>query len=228
MRIVTTLLVISLSFGLNAQSFLQPVEATDVMSPMFMKSATAVYPNGDEVVGVKFTSAIMTNGAISSFALKTEAGEKVKFKAADLKELRIEMNGFATFMMSADENSIKASFENYFYEGGKDRNQIVFEQVELKPGKFKLMMLLNPDFDERIKVYLDPQAQETGKGDDKSFFVKKGDRFFKLKKKKYDDEFENLYGDSEIMMKFLTEGQVKDKFKNFAGHISLYNQTFNW
>ncbi len=229
MKALLTIFLLAISINSFSQAFIRPVEPTEIMSPSFMKSATAVYLSGEEVVGVKFGSAILTNGGLASFTLKTSDGGKVKFKAAEVSKLSIELNGFATFMMAADGNSIKETFENYFYEGGKDQNIITFEQVEIKPGKFKLLQLLNPDTDERIKVYLDPTAQQGSmSGEDKSYYVQKGDRSFKLKKKKYDDEFENLFGDSEIMMKFLKEKQIKLKFKNFAGHVELYNQTFSW
>jgi len=228
MKPLFTAILLAISLISFSQAFIQPVEPTDIISQVFMKSATAVYLSGEKVTGAKITAAILNNGAITSFTIKTSDG-KVKFKAAMVKELKIELNGFATFMMSADGNSIKGTFENYFYDGGKDFNTISFEQVELKPGKFKLLQLLNPDTDERIKVYLDPTAQESSMhGEDKSYYVKKGDRFFKLKKEKYDNEFANLFGDSEIMMKFLNEKQIKLKFKNFAGHVELYNQTFSW
>ena len=81
MRLLLSVAFFCLLFSANAQSFLNPVEPSDVMSKAFMKSATVVYPGGEEVVGEKFGMMILTNGAISNFVLKTADGQKLKLKA---------------------------------------------------------------------------------------------------------------------------------------------------
>lgn len=224
----TILLIIVLAFSTNAQAFLSPVESTDIMSPAFMKSVTVTKTNGEKVTAEKFGMAVLTNGAFASFVLKLDNDEKVKFKAEEVQEMKVQLNGFAKVMMAADEGGLVGAFLEYKFDN-QSYDYVTFEQVELKPGKFKLMQLLNPSTDQFIKVYLDPNAQQTsGSGEDKSYFVKKGDRAFKLKKAAYKKEFPNLFGDSKAMMKMVSEKSIKPRFSDFAGHIGVYNQSLNW
>jgi hypothetical protein len=85
------------------------------------------------------------------------------------------------------------------------------------------MQLLNPGFDEYIKVYLDPTAKENQwTGQANSYFVKKGEEAIYLKKGKYDDMFWELFSGCE---KFKENFEGELKFYDFPSHIALYNES---
>lgn len=116
-----------------------------------------------------------------------------------------------------------------------NREYIFFEQAlrATKKDKPAMMQLLNPGFDHAIKVYADPNANETGGlqvndisitgGKNKSYlFVKGNSKVVIVKKGSYKRNFEELYGDCQQMMTAF-EGD-KTKFNDIAGHVFVYDQ----
>ena len=61
-------------------------------------------------------------------------------------------------------------------------------------------------------------------GEDKSFYIKKADKSFLLKKKNYDKEFLNLFGDCKEMMDIFEAENIKVKFKDLPLHVATYNE----
>ena len=106
-----------------------------------------------------------------------------------------------------------------------------------KKDKYVMMQLLNPGFDSKIKVYVDPNAGESAGvgvggvklvgGEDKSYLVVfDGGKSTKYKKGKYKKEaLGQLYKDCDVF-KQNYEGE-KFKWKNFAEHVFVYDQLCN-
>jgi hypothetical protein len=101
-----------------------------------------------------------------------------------------------------------------------------------KAGKLRLMQLLNPGFDTRVKVFADPNAQKTGGlaiggirvsgGEDRSFLMVKGDQqAVVVKKSSYRRNFEDLYGDCPAMVK--TFAGEKIQWDDLAAHVFAYD-----
>jgi len=223
--LVICFFIATMSFG---QSFISPLENAAFGQ---MKSAIVQLKNGTEVTGVKFSSYMVTSGHLASFTLKKENGEKEKFKAKNINTVKIEPNEFAKTMMRLNSPNLIDAIEKD-YSAIDTTRYVTFEQVEVKKGKFKLLQLLNPGLDERIKVYLDPYADKSMNimgivgGEDRSYFVKKADESFRLKKGKYKNFMVKLFSDNEKMMELIKSDKIDHKFKNFAGHIAIYNESF--
>jgi hypothetical protein len=213
-----------LSLGSLGQALITPLGDSEMGQ---VKSILATLNDGSQVEGVKLSSWMCANGMLSSFTMKNADGEKIKFKAAQIKLVQLEPNGFAKAMMFAD-NLEKNKFLKEDYDFLNNMQYVYYEKVEIKEGKFKLLQLLNPGFDEHIKVYLDPNAQETGMGfgraEDKSYYIKKGEESFLLKKKKYKKDFPILFGDCKAMMELVETNQLEMNFKELALHIAMYNE----
>lgn len=212
---------------LFGQAFVQPLDESAIG---MVKSVVVQEKDGTEVEYAKFGSYTLMNGKLGSFTVKKADGSKKKYKTADVNLVKVEPDGFAKVMMKADNPNLVAALKKD-YSAIDKMKYVIFEKVEVKKGKFFLMQLLNPGLDEHIKVYLDPNAKQTMSlagiigGEDKSYFVVKGDRTFLLKKKKYKKEIEALYGDSEGLKKMFEGKDLSPKFKDFAVHIALYNES---
>lgn len=115
---------------------------------------------------------------------------------------------------------------------------VFFETTDVMVKKKKLtllLQLLNPGFAKKIKVYFDPLAGETASigfggfklagGDAKSYYFKKGDNVaYKMEKKNYDDEWENLYGDCPALKK---EYEKDMGWSMVAKHVHYYSEKCN-
>lgn len=229
MKTIFVLFILLLSLGSIGQGLVTPLEAEDIY---LMKSATVTLNDNSQVIGNKFTTWILNNGMLSSFTLKTLNGEKVKLNAEGVKNVKIETDERAKAMMFMENISMNKIVHND-YAFLEHLDTVYYEKVEVKPGNFKLLQLLNPGFDQYIKVYLDPNANSAntssttgafGNGEDKSFYIKKGDRSFLLKKKNYKDEFTTLFGDCQALMDMAAAKEIDVKLSQMPLHIAIYNE----
>jgi len=228
--------IISVLFSqvIFAQSFVQPL---DNLSPMFGNVAIALDTKGNEIEG-KLSGGTMVMGHLKSFTLKLDDGSKRKFKSDEVKLLKVKATGFVKFMMVTESLGSVKKMSNTNYDEISNKDWLIFEQalINRKKDKPRLLQLLNPGFDSKIKVFVDPTANETGGigmggmkitgGEDKSFLlVKDQTKAVKIKKKKYKKEFSNLFGDCNQMMEIF--GGSKTKFQDMAGHVYAYDQSCN-
>ena len=208
------------------QSFVNPVGS----SLGSVKSIMVKLKDGSEVRGNKFVKYTTSNGQLTSFTLKNEDGIKEKFKAKDVEAVKIELDEFSKKMMSLNSPTLYSALKkDYAYLDSID--YVIFEQVEVKKGKFKLLQLLNPGLDKYIKVYLDPHANKgvvyygiIG-GEDRSYIVKKDNETFRVKKGNYKKYMEKLYMDNFRMADLIKSKKIRQKFKDFPAHIALYNES---
>ncbi len=217
-----------------AQSFVQPL---DNLSPMFGNVAIALDTKGNEIEG-KLSGGTMVMGHLKSFTLKLDDGSKRKFKSEEVKLLKVKASGYVKFMMVTESLGSVKKMSNTNYDEISNKDWLIFEQalINRKKDKPRLLQLLNPGFDSKIKVFVDPTATETAGvgiggvkisgGEDKSFLlVKDQTKAVKIKKKKYKKEFGNLFGDCNQMMELF--GGSKTKFRDMAGHVYAYDQSCN-
>ena len=150
-------------------------------------------------------------GLIKEIKIKDLDGKKHKFKAAEISHMYLYPTGFSKFAASYSFLQDATKWDNETYSQGLfGDGYVLFEQSEvyLKKNKGKkktlLLQLLNPSFSSKIKIYTDPYAGETASlgfagvkvagGIAKSYYVKKGDDIaYRLKKKKYKNQYQDLY-----------------------------------
>jgi small nuclear ribonucleoprotein (snRNP)-like protein len=231
--ILFTFIVSTASFS---QGFIAAVSADDI-GVILNNPVTIVLQSGDTLSG-KLTSASLINSYLKNVTLKTADGSKRKLEAAEMKTMKVKASGMAKMaMMNESANSIFRTTKTNF-DSIANREYIFFEQAlrATKKDKPAMMQLLNPGFDHAIKVYADPNANETGGlqvegisitgGADKSYlFVKNREKVVIVKKGSYKRNFDELYGDCPKMLSAF-EGD-KTKFKDIAGHVFLYDQLCN-
>ncbi|BDD00472.1 hypothetical protein [Persicobacter psychrovividus] len=212
---------------LHAQALLSPMQDNALM---FLKSAKVTTMDHQEVDGLNFKSCSSSNGRLKSFTLKKEDGSKQKFKAEQVEKVVVEPKGQAKLIMSSENASLVSTLKKD-YSGIANTKYITFERVEYKKGKFALLQLLDPQIDEHVKVYLDPNAKKTTNfggivgGDYKEFFAKKGDMTIYLKKSKYKKQWRELFGDNAKFCQMMEDGTLSPKIKDLAYHIAVYNET---
>lgn len=171
---------------------------------------------------------------IVSVTIKDSTGNARTFSAADIKNAYLKPSAYA---------KTGADYENAFKVGKWDNSYIksdliaqgysFFEKanVELKGGTSTLLLqLLNPGFSDKIKVFYDPYAQETGGfgmgelkltgGEDKSYYVQVGNKTaVRTKKKDYDRQFKEFYADCPALLEKLS-GNLK--WNDFSKHVYAY------
>ena len=179
-------------------------------------------------------------GLIEEIKIKDGKGKKIKLKPEEVKFMYIAPSNYDKFSNAysklddmselAKDRSLNQSYikDGYAY----------FESTEVMIKKKKmtlLLQLLNPGFGSKIKVYFDPYAKETmsvgiagmkvAGGNAKSYYFKKGDNVaFRMFKKNYEEEINNLYGDCPDLKK---EFNKKMGWVYVEKHIFFYDQNCN-
>lgn len=179
-------------------------------------------------------SAVLINGFLKTVNIKDSDGVKHKYKADQIKKLKVKAGTLAKMDMIAESTSSVKNLLKTDFNEIIEREYIIYEQALLpkKKDKYRLLQLLNPGFDHRIKVFQDPNAKETAGvkiggaklvgGEDKSFLVvKDGAKSEEIKKGKYKKQFPVLFGDCDLAK---VMDNSKMKFKNFAAHVFIYDQ----
>ncbi|MEN8248774.1 MAG: hypothetical protein ABFS32_07560 [Bacteroidota bacterium] len=225
----TFIMIFILNINVYAQSFISPVGD---FPPG--KECKVVLVDGTEITGT-FSSLFGSGGNINSLTIKDEEGNKHKYKAIDIHRFYVKMGFLAKLDATAEaSSSLKEVFKTDFKEISK-REYVIYEQALLpkKKDKYRLLQLVNPGFDSKIKVYHNPSGAESGGlgigdlqltgGEEKTYLVEIGDaKSILVKKKKYKNMIPELYGDCPELIKIL--GAEKIKFKNMAAHVYGYDQ----
>lgn len=219
--------------AVRAQGFISPIN-TDDISVILNVPATIVFQNGDTLQG-KLTAASLVNNYLKQVTLKTADGSKQKISAPDMRLLRVQVSTLAKMaMVNESANSIFRTINTNFNDI-LVREYIIFEQAlrATKKEKPAMMQLLNPGFDQVLKVYADPNANKTGilevngvpvsGGSDRSYLFVKPDeqKVVIVRKGSYRKNFTELYGNCQAMVQAF-EGD-KLLFQDVAGHVFAYN-----
>ncbi len=226
-----TLLVVILSNQINAQFFVPRLTMDE------FNSVTGVYGinnEGDTISG-KLGFRSFVDGEIRAITIKTDAG-KMKFKTPDLLYVALE----------AQDNPLmddKFSIPDMKRIQNKDffdfiiTDWVFFERIAVPRGnnREKWIQVANPGFDSKIKLYLDPDANQTATletdniklagGDDASYIMVKGnDDPVLLRKKDYKDaEFVSaLYNGCPAVFEAFEGEELK--WKDLATHVLIFDQ----
>ena len=225
-------LFIFFTFHCFSQSFIAAVDNI----PMNTETIVTTI-DGVEITG-KIRSAGFVNGIIKSIRLK-DADETIhKFKAADIKTIKVKATFLSKLDMITDKTSSLKEIRNTNFDEIIDREWIYFHQI-ISPKKHKkplLLQLQNPGFDSKMKVYNNPSAQETstfslgdtniGGGEDRSYIAVMSDgTSFYIRKAKYDKTLKEYLGNCDEFMEVYKDKKLK--FKNIAMHVYYYNTYCN-
>ncbi len=212
-----------------AGGFVMPLDRLDGTTDTIV-----LLPNGKVVTGQVKVSVLM-NGHLRSFVIQDPQGNKHKLKAAEVDEVRNKISGLTKWGMKVSQGSTLNGLLNADWDSIVNREYAIFVQA-LLPGKkerYALLALINPGFDARIRVFVDPNANEsasfgdsflTSGSDDLSYLAAKdGGQTVKVKKASYKKkDFAALFGDCEPMMNHPELGNIKFEF--FAEHVAVYDQ----
>ncbi|WP_421871682.1 hypothetical protein [Marinoscillum sp.] len=232
--ILSLFIVVLVSMQVNAQYskyFMPPVEDGLLMTA---KEVYAVTIAGDTIRG-SISSATMMDGQVRALTIKQADKTKVKLKSADVTLLAVKTTRFMNQVSALATPNIQRASEMDF-DKIMEREWVIFDQALLpNKNKYALMQLLNPGFDSKIKVYINPNANETGTfqvqglavagGEDTSYLVvTEGSNQAEIyKKRKYDDEaLTRLYKDCpEFEQEYAGE---KFRWSDFSEHVLVYDQ----
>lgn len=196
--------------------------------PARSKVSTLIMKDGTEQEGYCL-GAKRKRGHIHTLVFRDlETEEKNKIPVENISEAYLFASNFAKIeKVSEIVNSMGTQRRSDVKKAmKKDEIYFINQSVSIKNKKDEqelLMQLLNPEFDDYISVYYDPSANETGSfsvmgsgplggGDMKSYYIKKGDDIFWLRKKDLKKEYKNLFGDNTAFMKKYPYKSVKWKW----------------
>ena len=234
MKYLVVLLSIMLSASAFSQGFIKEID-NDNLSLILAKPCVVTLVSGEEVSGT-LRGAVIINGYLDRITLKKENGEKLKLKPVDISRLVVKASRLAKLSMIAESTiSIKELTKTNFEEI-VNREYIIFETAmrSNKAGKLRLMQLLNPGFDSQIKVFANPNANETGGfsvsgvkltgGAKRSFlFLEHGNKTIIVRKSNYKKNFDELYQNCPKMLAVFSGEKVK--WDDVAGHVFTYDQS---
>ncbi|PLX12435.1 MAG: hypothetical protein C0598_05975 [Marinilabiliales bacterium] len=93
------------------------------------------------------------NNGMTSFYIKDEAGVKQKFKASEVKQLKLKVDGLAKLEIIGEQSSNLSKLANSNFKEVVDREYIYWNRVKHHDkDKYLLLQLLNPGFDSLLEV----------------------------------------------------------------------------
>jgi hypothetical protein len=230
MRLTIVSLFVLLFVGtLSAQKFSTMIDSENIA---WLRDFTITTVEGEELKTDKLSSYSEAMGRLKSFSFKTEDGVKHKFIAEQVKTVIAKLTKVAKAATISDnatksiQSAVTTDYPGIIAENLVRYNAVVYNK---KNGKVALLQLINYGFDQKFKVYPDPNSESgitsvngvavTG-GTIKAFYVVKGDESFFVNKKSYKKLYNTLYGNCEEM-------KVDPKsisIKNLCDDILKYNQ----
>lgn len=225
---ISILLLFALVSEVTAQEFLTPYN-TFVSDRL----AYVITQEGDSISGY-LRSATEASGFIKRVTILDEFGNKRKFKAAQLERFAIQPGAFAKIETAASNtSSLRRAIQTDFDEV-LGRDWLIYDSQEIprRNGKTGLLQLLNPGFDEHIKVYHHPNGSKSMPisignvrvvgGENRTFLVVKDNQKPQIvRKAKYKKAFARLFGDDTSFIRNWHRGA---KFRDFAQHVDVYSK----
>jgi len=223
-------LLVGVVFGTASAQFVKPF---DLISKK--KTSYVTLEDGTVLEGTIKKLKYSKKGLIKEFSIKID-GKKRKLKMEEVKFAYFPQNALDKLAKAMDFMDDATLWAESSYEAERLKDGYAyFEKIDiiLKGEERKLLMqLLNPFPNNRIKVYYDPQAGERGgmrmggikvvKSQPSNYYVgKDGEIAKRLRKKDYDDQYEDLFGDCRTVNK----KYEKMKWKEFEDAVTEYNST---
>ncbi|MCO4771283.1 MAG: hypothetical protein KDA24_14715 [Deltaproteobacteria bacterium] len=208
--LVLALATLAFAAPAAAQGFISPVAMISPQQPSYVITAS-----GDRHEG-KIANYLIANG-IRSLVLKTADGEKLKFKAADLKEVGNKPGALAKLSALSNEMDSKWDMFSADWKGAIDREWVYYRQALMPNGKaYSLLQQINPGFDTRIRVFnIDPEES------DEYLVSRDGAPTVKVTKGNYKKLFPTLFAGCEAVIN--SDAAKKPKLKQFAAAVFVFD-----
>ncbi len=199
--ITTSLLFLFLSATIFAQKFATVISSDNIA---WLRDFTVITTEGDTIFGKKLSSYSEANGRLKAFTLKDEEGTKHKFNSNNVVSVVAKLTKFGKAATIGD-NATKSiqSAVTTDYAGIVEQNLVRFNSVVYnKKGKKAILQLVNYGFDQKLKIYPDPNSESgittindvaVSGGILKDYFIVKGEQTFKVNKKTYKKLFDTIY-----------------------------------
>jgi hypothetical protein len=236
-KLIINMITVSLLFINNAfsQGFVETIEG-DALSALYGNDCIVNLTSGEEIKGT-FSGGVYINNGLTKITVKQENGEKVKLIPEQIVSLKIKSSRLLKLFMITESGSSVKEMANTDFNDIVNRDWLMFEtaMTPKKKDTYRILQLLNPGFDSKIKVFAEPGAktgginigglQVTG-GEDRAYlFVKGGDKAFRVKKGTYSDNFKELYSDCPQMLSAFEGNKIK--WDDVALHVFYYDQHCN-
>lgn len=224
-RLALIPLLLAVPVAALAQAFIEPVQGIAPRSD----GSYVILQDGTRLDG-KVRSASMFGAYIKRINFEDESGEKHKLDAENVEQLGIRISGFLKFMMVSDSLDTRSdtpwarvrAFTSVDWQEIMNRDYAIYDQALLPNGNWRLLQLLNPGFDSRLKVYQATQGLTFNGRVSKYLVVKDGARPFEVERGDYDEQFPQIYGDcTEFIESF---GGARPRFEDMAGHVAVYDR----
>ncbi len=193
-----------------------------------------VITNDGETIAGYLGGATEWRGFVTRLRIRDEDGKLYKFKAEDIQRFAIRPGAFAKLSTIAEKSTsirhiIKTDQNNIL-----DREWIYYDAQPMprRRNKIALLQLLNPGFDENIKVYDHRNGSKSMPigvkgialvgGEERTYWVVKGEgKPMIVRKASFKKSFVDLFADEPD---FIASQRDRPKFKDFASHIQAYNE----
>ncbi|MEL6636905.1 MAG: hypothetical protein AAFW73_04540 [Bacteroidota bacterium] len=197
------------------------------------KTSYVTMEDGSEIKG-SLRNFKRKKGLIKEIKVRTTDGEVMKISPAKVKNMYLPQSGLEKLAQALDLATDAQKWDNPTVDQSiVGEGYAYFEKSEVMIKKKKrtmLMMLLNPGYSSKVKVYFDPFAKESASagvggitlagGDLKSYYIKKGDEVaYRIKRKDYKGEFPIIFKDCPSL---ITMHKDKLKWNEMALHIYTY------
>ena len=199
--ITTSLIFLFFASTIFAQKFATVISSDNIA---WLRDFTVITTEGDTIFGKKLSSYSEANGRLKAFALKDEEGTKHKFNSNNVVSVVAKLTKFGKAATIGD-NATKSiqSAVTTDYAGIVEQNLVRFNSVVYnKKGKKAILQLVNYGFDQKLKIYPDPNSESgittindvaVSGGILKDYFIVKGEQTFKVNKKTYKKLFDTIY-----------------------------------
>jgi len=225
-------LLLLFSNKISGQGFVATVE-DEGLAALYGNQCTLMLESGEEIQG-KFAGGSYSSNGLSKISLKLENGEKAKFKPEQVISLIIKASSLLKLTMISESTSSVSEMANTDFNGIVKRDYLIFETAltAKKSDTYRLMQLLNPGFDSKIKVFAEPSKKTGGLnvggiqltgGEAKAYlFVKGKEKAVEVNKGSYSKNFKELYSDCPKMLSTF-QGE-KIHWDDIALHVFAYDQ----
>ena len=218
--------------NVSGQSFVETIEDAS-LAALYGNECVAALQSGEEITG-KFAGGVYVNNGLTKIKVKLGNGENAKLVPEQVVSLRVKASDLMKLSMISEAGSSIKELANADLKGIVEREWVLFETATTPRQKEtkRILQLLNPGFDDKIKVFAEPNAktgglslggiQVTGGEDRVYLFVKGGEKAFRVKKGSYRENFLELYSDCPQMLEQF-QGE-KIRWDDVALHIYAYNE----
>lgn len=235
MKKILVIGIITLSFlvtgRVTGQGFVAAVD--DGFPALYGNPCILKLETGEEITG-KFAGGTGSVNGLRNIKVKLDNGEKAKFEPEQVVSLKIKASGLLKLTMIISSTSSVQAAKNADFKEIVNREYIIFETAltAKKTDPYRLLQLINPGFDSKIKVFAEPNKKSGGfnvggvqltGGEARAYlFVKGTEKAVEVKKASYSKNFEELYSDCPVM---LSEYQgEKINWDDVALHVFAYDK----